>query len=65
MSSTDLAVHEAGHNSAASHFHTKLGNGNYEYDQIGLQSNQSGRIYPNRTNTRTIIKDKTNRKTIN
>ncbi len=62
MSATERAVHEAGHNSAASNNHK---HGNYKYHQPGLQSNEPGSVYPNYTNTKTIINDKTNRKTIN
>jgi hypothetical protein len=62
MSATERSVHEAGHNSAANNHH---GTGVYEYNQSGLQSNERGSVYPNSSNTRTIINDNTNRKTIN
>jgi hypothetical protein len=61
LSTLDKIVHEAGHNSAAAHFH---GDGSYEYDQNGLQSNRENSISPSSKNTETIINDSDNRQTI-
>jgi hypothetical protein len=52
------ATHEAGHNSAGEFVH---GN-NYEYDQVGLQSNTDP--YPSKENTKEIVNDETNRSSI-
>jgi len=60
-SSTELVVHETGHNAAYPFIHNK---GNYEYNQKGLQSNQPYKIRPTPQNTKDIINDKTNRSTI-
>jgi|GEM_PF-3827721 len=62
----EIIVHEGGHNMAKAHKHTPDGDGEYEYDQDGLQSNDgsSGKIKPSTQNSRTIINDETNRSTI-
>ncbi len=54
-------VHEAGHNMAKSHIH---GTGDFEYTQIGLSSNEDGKVHPTSKNTKEIIKDETNRQTL-
>jgi RHS repeat-associated protein len=59
----NILTHEIGHN-VTNLGHDANGNGNYEYNQTGLQSNQSGSIYPTKENTRTIINDASNRSTI-
>jgi len=68
LSLMDIIVHEGGHNMAKAHKHGANGDGNgeYEYNQDGLQSNDgsSGKIKPSTQNSRTIINDKTNRSTI-
>ena len=48
-----IITHEAGHNMSHLHFHTTEGNGDYEYDQNGLQSNTNPR--PSNKNTKNII----------
>ena len=63
-SSTELIVHEAGHNSAKNATHTEDGSGSYEYTQTGLQSNQRGSIYVTPENRQNIINDEKNRSTI-
>ena len=40
-----------GHNSAAAFSHSESKDGDYEYDQIGLQSNEEGNVYPTYDNT--------------
>ncbi|QKX05219.1 hypothetical protein HN014_09910 [Aquimarina sp. TRL1] len=68
LSLLDIIVHEGGHNMAKAHKHgdDSDGNGEYEYDQKGLQSNEGskGKIKPSMQNSRTIINDNTNRSTI-
>ena len=58
---TELIVHEVGHNSARNAAHTEEGTGNYEYTQIGLQSNEKGRIFVTPENRTNIINDEKNR----
>ncbi len=58
-----IVVHEIGHN-MTNLGHDPNGNGNYEYNQTGLQSNQPGSIYPTKDNSKTIINDASNRKTL-
>lgn len=57
-----VLAHEAGHNSAKAFFHTKSGKGDYEPDQIGLQSKIKECVYPTFKNTIGIINDDDNRK---
>lgn len=61
LTRTEILVHEAGHNLSKSHTHTPDKSGKYEYTQEGLQSNQSGKIYPTRLNTISILEDSHNR----
>ncbi len=61
FTNAESAIHEAGHNSSANHLHES---GSYEYNQTGLQSNQTGKMYPTDSNTKNIINDKSNRRTI-
>lgn len=61
----EILVHEAGHNSAEAFFHTESKDGDYEYDQIGLQSNEEGNVYPTYNNTIGIIQDEDNVKHMN
>lgn len=61
LTKTEIGVHEAGHNSARKHKHSKT---EYRYSERGLQSNESGRIVPTRENTRNIIQDRTNSRTV-
>jgi len=61
LSVNDKITHEFGHNAAASNV---VNTGNYEYTQPGLQSNDSGSIYPTAENTKAIINDPSNRKNI-
>ena len=56
-----VLAHEAGHNSAKSFVHSGSEDGDYEYWQVGLQSNEHGRIYPTKNNTIEIINDNLNR----
>lgn len=58
----EIIAHEAGHNSAKAFFHTKSGKGDYEPDQIGLQSKIKECVYPTFKNTIGIINDDDNRK---
>ena len=60
-SKTEVAVHGAGHTMARKHIHNDP---NYQYNQVGLQSNEGGKIYPTRENTLNIINDENNRATI-
>ena len=62
LSLSNRAAHEAGHNSAKSHFHKNSKSGNYENNQPGLQSNTNP--FPTEENTKNIINDQTNRRTI-
>ena len=57
----EITVHEAGHNSAKSFVHSRLEDGDYEYWQVGLQSNINENIYPTKDNTIEIINDNLNR----
>jgi len=61
VSPIEIVVHGAGHNSANAHSHKFS---DYQYNQIGLQSNQPGQVFPTKENTLDIINDKANRKTI-
>lgn len=61
----EVLAHEAGHNSAKAFFHTESKDGDYEYDQIGLQSNEEGNVYPTYNNTIGIIQDEDNVKHMN
>lgn len=54
-------AHESGHNIAAAHSHNT---GNYEYNQIGLQSNTSKNLKVTYTNVINVINAPVNRKTI-
>jgi hypothetical protein len=56
----ELFAHEAGHNAAEAHIHRE----GFDYHDEGLSSNETGLIYPTRTNTRMIVNDSTNRKTL-
>ena len=60
MTPAEVLGHEAGHNSADKHRH-ELPTKNYEYNQAGLSSSTSGRIFPTETNTKTILVDPKNR----
>ncbi|HPX75192.1 MAG: hypothetical protein QM212_02530 [Bacteroidota bacterium] len=71
MTPTEVLVHEVGHNLASSFVHkytTKelaegANDGTYEYNQVGLQSNENKKIYPTLLdNTIQIINDTFNRK---
>ncbi len=67
LSLLDIMVHEGGHNMAKIHKHTEDGDGDYEYNQDGLQGNNTEKrtkIRPTRQNSRSIINDGTNRSTI-
>jgi hypothetical protein len=59
MTATEILVHESGHNAADDFRHDT---GSYEYTQTGLQSNETGRVYPTYKNTFAIINDMKNRK---
>lgn len=65
LSSTEVLVHEAGHNAAAAFTHSNAKTGNYEYHHEGLSSNKRGKIYPTRANTLGILNDPTNRSNMN
>ena len=56
-----VLAHEAGHNSAKSFVHSGSEDGDYEYWQVGLQSNINENIYPTIDNTMGIINDSENR----
>jgi RHS repeat-associated protein len=58
LTTTEISVHEGGHNVAAENIH---GTGSYEYGQKGLQSNTPGSIFPSENNTKAILKDNYNR----
>lgn len=57
----EVLAHEAGHNSAKAFVHSGLEDGDYEYWQVGLQSNINENIYPTKDNTIEIINDNLNR----
>lgn len=57
----EVLAHEAGHNSAKSFVHSGSEDGDYEYWQVGLQSNINENIYPTIDNTMGIINDSENR----
>ena len=57
----EIIAHEAGHNSAEAFVHSGLEDGDYEYWQVGLQSNINENIYPTIDNTMGIINDSENR----
>ncbi|MBR3945844.1 MAG: hypothetical protein IKJ56_01935 [Bacteroidales bacterium] len=58
LSTSEILVHEAGHNSAEKFSHSER---NYKYYQTGLQSNGKGRVFPTEKNTIGIINDAENR----
>ena len=58
----EILAHEAGHNSAAAFSHSESKDGDYEPDQIGLQSKIKECVYPTFKNTIGIINDDDNRK---
>lgn len=60
-----FSEYELGHNSAAAFSHSESKDGDYEYDQIGLQSNEEGNVYPTYDNTIGIIQDEDNIKHMN
>ncbi|MEO1033762.1 MAG: RHS repeat-associated core domain-containing protein, partial [Bacteroidota bacterium] len=64
LSLYDIIFHESFHNMAKAHKHTKKGTGDYEYDQTGAQSNDADELEVTQDNSRTVINDETNRKTI-
>ena len=55
----ERTLHEIGHNMAFRHVHTI--NGDYEYNQWGLQSNISGQVVPSNENSINTINDAYNR----
>jgi len=59
LNPTKVLIHEVGHNNAAVNLH---GSGGYEYNQNGTQSNTNPK--PSRQNTKDIINDSTNRKSL-
>lgn len=62
MTATEILVHEAGHNAAEVFQHGKYDDKvKYEYEDIGLSSNQNTFVYPTESNTMEIIKDSRNR----
>ena len=60
-----FSEYELGHNSAEAFSHSESKDGDYEYDQIGLQSNEEGNVYPTYDNTIGIIQDEDNIKHMN
>lgn len=57
----EVLAHEAGHNSAKAFVHSGSEDGDYEYWQVGLQSNINENICPTKDNTIEIINDNLNR----